>query len=59
MDHVETYLQLVDHFYMYLQEQMLQFLGHKATVNMDPSNPYKIAPVTVRVSPEPRCFALP
>lgn len=33
-----------------LQEQTLQFLGHKATQDLNPSNPYKVAPVTVRIS---------
>ena len=31
-----------------VQEQTLQFLGHKATETTDPGNPYKVAPVTVR-----------
>ena len=36
-----------------VQEQTLQFLGHKATERMDPGNPYKVAPVTVRSSSSP------
>ncbi len=32
-----------------LQEQTLQFLGTKAAVGVDPANPYKVAPVSVRV----------
>lgn len=33
-----------------LQEQTLQFLGHKAAQDLNPGNPYKVAPVTVRTS---------
>ena len=35
---------------MVLQEQTLQFLGQKATQDLNPSNPYKVAPVMVRTS---------
>ncbi len=36
-----------------LQEQTLQFLGTKPAVGIDPVNPYKVAPVSVRACLNP------
>jgi len=40
-----------------LQEQTLQFLGTKAAVGIDPANPYKVAPVSVRACLNPTLSA--